>query len=179
MTVFRVAETDFKHWLKGAVTRLTAPANLTAGVVNYVMMDLQRRAHIHHEQLFAGENLVQHYLETHEKPVSTQQNSYDRSTSAAAEVVRTAKASAGRIYEAWGTNANAGTRFMQLHNTAGAPAGGAIPIISISVATTLQTKLDIPICGIWLDTGITVCFSTTQNTYTAAGNDHIITVLYK
>lgn len=179
MTVWRGTQRDRVTWLKGQISRLAAPVNIVADLVTYATSDLQKRTHIHHEQLFAGENLVGHYIEVLEKPTAALQNSYDRSSSAAAEFVRTAKASAGRIYGANATNTNVARRYMQLHNTAGAPAGGAVPLCAMHMATTDYTMLQLPIGGIFLNTGITIAISTTLNTYTAAGNDHIITVLFK
>jgi hypothetical protein len=166
-------------WMMGAEARFLAPVDVAAGTLVQLTTDLQKRLQVNHEQSIAGENLVHHYLETINKPVPSLQNSYDDSHSAAAEFVRTAKTSPGRIYRASITSANAANRWAQLHNTAGAPAGGAVPLRVIRLQQFECGCIEFPEQGMYLDTGITVAVSTTQNTYTAAAADHLITILYK
>lgn len=75
------------------------------------------------------------------------------------------------------SNANAATRFVQLFDSSTFPANGAVPRLSVSVATVADKEM------LWypprrMDAGIILCCSTTQNTLTLAGADHIFDVQY-
>lgn len=85
--------------------------------------------------------------------------------------IATFKASAGSVYSVSVTNRNAAVRYLQLHNTAAAPAGAAVPLASWYVPATSQLTLDnafFTLSGLLLATGITFAMSTTSATYTAA-----------
>lgn len=100
------------------------------------------------------------------------------STSTAVEDDRIVKASAGTLYGGTFTNANASTRFIQFHDSASAPADTAVPVISIPVQSGQTGTVDFGLLGRSFATGIYVCASTTQNTKTIAGNDHLFDVQY-
>ena len=76
------------------------------------------------------------------------------------------------------SNANAAARFVLLFDTNTAPAAGAVPKASFSVATVASVSV-----AFWpprrMDVGIWLAGSSTQNTLTlAAANDHVFDVQY-
>ncbi len=96
------------------------------------------------------------------------------------------KASAGNVVGVMSTNINAAVRYLQLHNTATVPAGGATPLRSWVIPSgTAQQPAILAISreyfanSGYFPTGIAFAFSTTQATYTAAtAADHSIEVEY-
>lgn len=92
------------------------------------------------------------------------------------------KASAGYVYSLACDNLNAADRFIQLHNTATTPAGGAVPLYSFRVfgGTPLVLGTDFfTAVGAAFSTGIAFAFSTTEATYTAAtAADQMIHIMY-
>lgn len=95
---------------------------------------------------------------------------------ALAAVAVVAKASAGHLLAVYGDNRNAGTRYLQVHNTAATPADQAVPELSFRFAA--GTAREIPDTffgrgGFPCDTGITLAWSSTAGTYTAGtGSEH-------
>lgn len=93
------------------------------------------------------------------------------------------KASAGTTFSAIGVNRNAGTRYLQLHNTATTPSTAAVPLISFPVPTNSILFIGNDLLtnnGIFFSTGIAYAWSTTAGTYTAAtASEHDTTVLFK
>ncbi len=72
-----------------------------------------------------------------------------------------------QLLRVYGRNKNAAIRYLQVHNLAAAPSGGAIPMVSKLVAATSSLEIVFPY-GKPGTTGITLAFSTTEDTYTAA-----------
>jgi hypothetical protein len=75
------------------------------------------------------------------------------------------------------SNANVAARFVQLFDLDKFPANGAVPNLSVSVATVSDKEM------LWyppraMNRGIVLCSSTTQNTLTLAGADHLFDVQY-
>ena len=98
-------------------------------------------------------------------------------SSPTAEASRVVKTGASYLYGFTVTNANAAARFIQVFDADKLPANGAIPQISVSCATASDKQMQ------WIpprrmDRGIVICASTTQNTLTLAGADHIFDVQY-
>jgi hypothetical protein len=91
------------------------------------------------------------------------------SAMAAAGVV--VKGSAGTLYRVIYTNGNGATRYLQVHNTASAPADTAVPAITISVPTLTSYILELAPFGRYFDTGIYVCHSSTAFTKTIGTTD--------
>jgi hypothetical protein len=70
------------------------------------------------------------------------------------------------------TNANAATRFIQVHDSKTVPADGAVPLMSFKIAAGEQYVLsEVPLP---LSNGLYICLSTTQNTKTLAGADMVL-----
>jgi len=80
------------------------------------------------------------------------------------------KASSGSVYSLSCYNANASTRYIQLHNRATVPTGGETPQASFPVFSNSETVIGTDFFGSLgesFSTGICFAFSTTQGTYTA------------
>lgn len=80
------------------------------------------------------------------------------------------KSSTGNIFSLYCNNANAASRYIQIHNTATVPAGGAAPVLSFLIPPTSQIIVGTDFFtneGLNLSTGIAFAFSTTRDTYTA------------
>lgn len=81
------------------------------------------------------------------------------------------KATPGNVLSLFCQNINAAIRYIQLHNTATTPAGGAVPILSFAVPASSSLQIGKDILGELGDVftvGIAFAFSTTAGTYTAA-----------
>lgn len=93
------------------------------------------------------------------------------------------KASAGNVFSIYCHNLNAAVRYIQLHNTATTPAGGAVPTLSFLVAASGVTVIDgafLGQSGKNFSTGIAFAFSTTETTYTAGtAGDQVTFIHYK
>lgn len=92
------------------------------------------------------------------------------------------KASAGTLFGFICNNRNVSERFIQFHNTATTPSGGATPLLTFSVPGNSQIGIGQDIFkkeGVNFSTGIAFGFSTTQSTYTAGtASDQFTTVFY-
>jgi hypothetical protein len=93
------------------------------------------------------------------------------------------KSSAGNVYSISCYNANAASRFIQLHNTATTPSSGAAPVYSFLVPAGGQIVIGTDFFtneGVNFSTGIAFAFSTTMNTYTAGtAGDQSTFIQYK
>lgn len=93
------------------------------------------------------------------------------------------KASQGTVFQAWGTNNSAQDLYLQFHNTAGVPAGGAVPAL-VSPLIFAGASFDFDIMfgknGQVGTNGWAMVWSTTAGTYTAAAaaGDQILQVNY-
>lgn len=102
-------------------------------------------------------------------------------TNIGANVTLNVKASAGNVFAVCCNNANAATRYLQLHNTATTPAGAAVPVYSFPVFSGGSTILGTDFfgtAGVNLSTGIAFAFSTTRDTYTAGSAGDQSTVVH-
>lgn len=88
-----------------------------------------------------------------------------------ANATRNVKATPGSVFSLTCYNANAADRYLQLHNTATTPSGGAAPALVFLVPAGGQIVIGSDYftdVGMGFTTGIAFAFSTTRNTYTAA-----------
>ena len=95
-----------------------------------------------------------------------------------------AKASAGNVFAARVTNANAALRYFQIHNKATAPAGTDVPVLSLPIPVsggimTIGSEFlsgDERACSL----GVSWAISTTHATFTdsATANEHTVTLKY-
>jgi hypothetical protein len=98
-------------------------------------------------------------------------------SSQGAEIQHVVKTGASYLFGFSATNANAAARFVQVFDTDKAVTNGAVPVISVSVVTVSDKQM------LWvpprrMDRGIVIAASTTQNTLTLAGADHLFDVQY-
>jgi hypothetical protein len=100
-----------------------------------------------------------------------------------ANVTANIKSSAGNLFAIWGDNNNAAVRYLQAHDTAGTPSGGAVPKIQIPVPAGSVVSIGESVLGaqgVHFSNGIAFAWSTTDGTYTAAtATDHNTFYRYK
>lgn len=93
------------------------------------------------------------------------------------------KATAGNVYALHCQNTNAAVRYIQLHNTATTPGGGAVPLLSFAIPASSSVVIDHELLvagGAYFSTGIAFAFSTTLGTYTAGtAGEQSTTIFYK
>jgi len=114
-----------------------------------------------------------------EIPTSTASYAPSKSKSSAYETNRVAKASAGTLYSIIGYNAKTTAQFIQLHNTTSLPADTTAPDLFWSVPALSNFSLSSDKFGLFCDTGITICNSSTGPTKTIGSADCWFYVLYK
>lgn len=116
------------------------------------------------------------------KPAASSTNSPTIFTNFGANATLNVKASVGNVLSTLCQNLNASMRYLQLHNTATVPAGGAVPVISIPIQGSTTTVIGsdfYTLAGVNFSTGIAFAFSTTSGTYTAGtASDQMTTVCY-
>lgn len=98
-------------------------------------------------------------------------------SSNAAEARCKVKAGASYLFGFTVSNANVAARFIQVFDTDAFPANGAVPAVVVVCATVADKEM------LWypprrMDRGIVLAASTTQNTLTLAGADHVFDVQY-
>lgn len=93
------------------------------------------------------------------------------STSEAYEASRVIKPKPGVLLGMTGYNSKASAQFIQVHDSAGVPAEGAIPKILISVAASSPFSIDYTQIGRLFKYGIVVCNSSTGPTKTVGSAD--------
>ena len=100
----------------------------------------------------------------------------------AANATLNVKPAAGIVFSASCYNANASSRWFQLHDTATTPSAAAVPTVSILVPTGAQVIIGTDFFtdeGIGFTNGIAFAFSTTAATYTAgSAGDQQTTVTF-
>lgn len=102
-------------------------------------------------------------------------------TNLGANATLNVKASTGNIYSLSCANANAAPRWIQLHNTATTPSGGAAPAYSFLVPAGGQIIIGTDFFtqeGANFAAGIAFAFSTTRDTYTAGTAADQATVIH-
>lgn len=114
---------------------------------------------------------------------STSTASPSRFVNIGANATLNVKASTGNVFALSCTNANAATRYFQLHNTATFPADQGVPVYVFTVVAGGLTVIGedfFSAAGANFATGIAFAVSTTPKTYTAAtAGDHVTAVHYK
>lgn len=75
------------------------------------------------------------------------------------------------LYGIAGYNSNVGTQFIQLHDSASAPADGAAPAFNIPVPANSAWSIDFGLRGMSFVSGVYVCNSSTPQTKTIGAAD--------
>lgn len=110
-------------------------------------------------------------------PSPDRANAPDNARTIAAANGLSVKAEGGVVYGIAGSAVTA--QFLQIHDSATAPAGGAIPHFSIPIAAGAPFSVDFGAYGMLCPRGIQVAISSTQHTYTAGATDAAIYVRFK
>lgn len=117
------------------------------------------------------------------KPLAVSTYSPTVFSNAGANATLNVKASAGNVYGIKCHNLNAAARYIQLHNTATVPGGGATALWWALVPANTEVVFGIDWFtpgGMNFSTGIAFAFSTTESTYTAGtATDQMTFVNYK
>jgi hypothetical protein len=81
-----------------------------------------------------------------------------------------------RLFSIAAYNKNASTRYLQLHDSAGVPANGAVPLVNIPIATLagLSPPLSFGDVGLLFAKGICIAASTTDTTLTLSGTSDFL-----
>lgn len=112
---------------------------------------------------------------------STATGSPTRFANLGANATLNVKPTTGNVFSLYCHNANAASRYLQLHNTATVPADQDVPLYSFLVPTLGQTIIGedfFSAAGANFSTGIAFAFSTTKATYTAGTNTDQNTVVH-
>ena len=117
------------------------------------------------------------------KPLATSTYSWTTFQNLGANATLNVKASSGNVKSLYCHNVSGAIRYIQLHNTATTPGGGAVPAFTFLVPIGGTVFVD----GAWFgengynfSTGIAFACSTTEATYTAAtATDHVTQLMYK
>lgn len=110
-----------------------------------------------------------------QKPLPVSTYSPSLFTNKGANATLNVKASAGNILSIYCENANAAVRYIQVHNTATVPGGGAVPLLVYQVPAAVAgvsgvTAIGAEMLGLQgnnFSTGLAFAFSSTSGTYTA------------
>lgn len=99
--------------------------------------------------------------------------------------IQNIKAGAGNLFSFWCRNTAGATRYLQFHDTATTPAGGATPRLTFQMGATSVLTLGrdfFGAMGLYFSSGIAVAFSSAEVTYSSAGvnmTDIILHATYK
>lgn len=117
------------------------------------------------------------------KPLSVSTYTPSKFQNLGANATLNVKATAGNVFAVKCHNINAGARYLQLHNTATTPGGGAVPFLTFLIPASSERVIGAEFFssqGIHFNTGIAFAFSTTEATYTAGtATDQMTDVIYK
>lgn len=161
---------------------LSLPSPLTAGQRGDVGISTQKELLVYLSRLIRGEDETNNLLATIQKKLASANYSASLFTDFGANVTLNVKATAGNIYAVTCRNYNGANRFLQLHNTATTPAGGAVPRDKFLIPPGQQIIIGNDYFqqeGIHYTNGIAFAFSTTERTYTAGvAGDQDTTMIY-
>lgn len=162
---------------------LLSPPTLTNGQSSTTMLDSTGNARVDEQFAAKAEDNVNAVIATQVLPLATSTYTYTQFQNLGANATLNVKASAGNVYSMTCHNLNGSARYIQLHNTATTPGGGAVPARTYLVPGNgvifLESQYFGP-GGINFTTGIAFAFSTTEATYTAAtAGDQVVEVNFK
>jgi hypothetical protein len=84
----------------------------------------------------------------------------------------------GRLVGFSVSNTKASAQFFQLFDLGALPADGAIPVLSIDIATVVAKSVNFGPDGRWMTRGIVICNSSTQGSKTIGSADCLFDVQY-
>lgn len=126
--------------------------------------------------LLAGEDLTSNVIAVVQQPLATNAHAATIVTGISVTSV-VGKASAGTLYQVYGYNGNAATRYIHIFNATSLPANGTAPTLApFAVLAGQWFSLDLTPFGAYFATGIVVANSTTLATLTVGSADMSATV---
>lgn len=145
------------------------PSAGTVGRPSYIATSRQQEVLIYNSRLQAGEDQNNNLMGWLPKPIAgntytftpTQNNSFQTTN---------IKASAGNLLKVFVINTTGAARYLQVHNTATTPGGGATAAFKWLVLANSSLNLgpkDLGDAGLYFSSGIAIANSTTASTYTA------------
>jgi hypothetical protein len=118
-----------------------------------------------------------------QKPLAVSTYTPSKFQNLGANATLNVKATSGNVFAVKCHNINAAARYLQLHNTATTPGGGAVPFLTFLIPASSERVIGAEFFssqGIHFDTGIAFAFSTTEATYTAGtAAEQMTDVIYK
>lgn len=165
-------ETDSGNPLKigGVVVDPTSlPSSLTVGQRSDIATSRQKEALVYFSRLFAGEDQTNNVLAVIHKKIASGNYCASLFVDYGVNVTLNIKASGGNVYALSCRNLSGSNRWLQLHNTATVPGGGAVPRNKFLVPPGQQIIVGSDFFtseGINYSNGIAFAFSTTETTYT-------------
>lgn len=160
----------------------TTPTARTNGQGGPLQADVNGALNINSYTLLSGEDQTNLGLAVFQKPVAASTYAPSRYVNLGSSTAANVKSSAGNVFSISITNANAASRYVQIHNTAGTPAGAAVPVYTFLIPAGGMVVIGNDFftnAGGYLSTGIGFAVSTTAGTYTAAtAADHMTIIHY-
>jgi hypothetical protein len=167
-----------------SVRRDTA-ASSTATNGNYATFNTDSLGHLWNREGYAStaEDNANQVIAGTIRPLAVSTYSWTRFQNLGANATLNVKATPGNVKAVHCRNINAAAHYVQLHNTATVPAGGAVPLYTFLVPATSAITIGDTFFGehgAHFTTGIAFAFSTTEATYTAAtATDQMTHIMFK
>lgn len=161
----------------------TTPPTYTNGQQTQNQADVNGNQKVVEQYAAGSEDNSNGVIATAVKPLAVSTYSWTSFANLGANATLNVKASAGNVGALYCRNINASVRYIQLHNTATTPSGGATPVFSFLIPAAGTVLIDAQFFGANghnFATGIAFAFSTTETTYTAGtASDQTTFIQYK
>lgn len=182
ITALTTTVTGWQNVLVGVLYN-ASPTARTEGQYGPPQGDIQGNVKVTQGTMLAGEDTTNNVLATVLQPMAVNTHAASvGSQMATSQPYYVAKAAAGTLYSITGYNANAATRYIQVHNLAVAPTStSSVPLFTFPVPSGQAFSLDLTPYGVYNSTGITVAISSAGNVYNNTGvvaADLLVTVVY-
>lgn len=165
--------------------RIDTPASSAAASGRYATQNTDSLGHMWSREGYAStsEDNPNQVNATAVRPLAVSTYSWTRFQNLGANATLNVKATPGNVKAVYCHNINAAAHYVQLHNTATTPAGGAVPLYTFLVPAQSSITIGDTFFGehgAHFTTGIAFAFSTTEATYTAAtATDQMTHIMYK
>jgi len=168
---------------KSGIKYNSTPPTLSNGEATSLQADSSGNLKVREQYMPGAEDNTNNVYAVAQLPLSSNTYTWSRFVNLGANSTLNVKSSAGNVFSIYCYNANGTARFLQIHNTATTPSGGATPVLSYLVPATGAISIDsasLGAGGTAFTNGIAFAFSTTSTTYTAAtASDQLTIIHYK
>lgn len=166
---------------KSGIKYNSTPPTLADGDVVQLQADSSGNLKVREQYMPGAEDNTNNVIATSNLPLATTTYTWSRFVNLGANATLNVKATAGNVFSIYCYNTNAAARFIQIHNTATTPSGGAAPVLSYLIPATGAVFIDSSSLGeggTAFSTGIAFAFSTTATTYTAGTAGEQLTIIH-